>query len=538
MSDDDLEISLVGAEADGPARGPITVDVLSRVLDEMDAHVAEDTSVEHGGVMVGHHDPATGTTSITGAIRALGAVSEVASLRFTHETWDHIGSVMEKRFPNAEMVGWYHSHPHFGIFLSEHDQFIHRNFFSQPWQVAYVRDPLLDQRGFFVWEADQIVQIPEEGEDADPVPQADHLGGGPSAPAAAASAAAGGAAGTELASPRPTWVVTAEEVGGSTGAGGSADEGRGGGKGRRRWPLLVGILAGVLVVGGAIASARTLLADDPAPPTVELVPDEAMLLNGTAATLPGQLLPIGTVEVTDGDEQPTPAVVEVSTLTGPAGELEGSSAEGGQLVSVQPPVDAEPGRYNGTLRAQVCAEDDEADCEWSDDVPLQVTVLPQADVARAAVPPSLDAGTCRAPDTPTTRVEVDCDEPHVDEVYVAGELPEVEPHPYESGFIGSVRPIDRAVFAECLGDAFEAVVGMPYDAATGADVPHVRIVLPSQEAWAEGNRRYVCFLEPADREEVVGTYPDWQPASAVEDASSSTETTTATTEATSSTGAG
>lgn len=533
MSDDDLEISLVGADGGGEARGPITVDVLSRVLDEMDAHVAEDTSVEHGGVMVGHHDPATGTTSITGAIRALGAVSEVASLRFTHETWDHIGTVMEDRYPNAEMVGWYHSHPHFGIFLSEHDQFIHRNFFSQPWQVAYVRDPLLDQRGFFVWEADQIVQIPEDGEDADPVPEVDHLGGGPSAPAAAASAAAGGAAGTELGStsPRPTWVVTADEVGGSTAT--AADDGDGGGR-RRRWPLLVGILAGVLVVGGAIASARTLLADDPAPPTVELVPDEAMLLNGTAATLPDQLLPLGTVEVTDGDEQPTPAVVEVSSLTGPGGELEGSRAVGGQAVSVKPPADAEAGVYNGTLRAQVCTGDDEADCEWSDEVPLQITVLPAAEVVRSAVPASLTVGTCRT----DAREVVDCDEPHVDEVYVADELPEIEPNPYESGFIGSVGPIDRAVFAECLGEAFEEKADMPYEAASGDDVPRVRIVLPSDDAWAEGNRRYICSLQPAGSE-VVGTYPEWRPVSAADEGtSSSTETTTSTTEATASTGAG
>ncbi len=31
--------------------------------------------------------------------------------------------------PNIDIVGWYHTHPSFGIFLSHHDLFIHQNFF-------------------------------------------------------------------------------------------------------------------------------------------------------------------------------------------------------------------------------------------------------------------------------------------------------------------------------------------------------------------------------------------------------------------------
>ncbi|MSO37249.1 MAG: hypothetical protein EXQ69_03245 [Acidimicrobiia bacterium] len=129
------------------------------VLDAMAEHVSTDTTVEHGGVMLGGVDAKTGAVTITGSIAAIGAVSSVASLTFTHETWDQISEVQERSFPGTKMVGWYHSHPHFGIFLSDHDLFIHRNFFKELWQVAYVIDPLLRQEGFFVWENGDVARL-------------------------------------------------------------------------------------------------------------------------------------------------------------------------------------------------------------------------------------------------------------------------------------------------------------------------------------------------------------------------------------------
>ena len=53
------------------------------------------------------------------------------------------------------MIGWYHTHPGFGIFLSDMDVFICDNFFNLPWQVAFVYDPLGGDEGNFVWRAGQ-----------------------------------------------------------------------------------------------------------------------------------------------------------------------------------------------------------------------------------------------------------------------------------------------------------------------------------------------------------------------------------------------
>ncbi len=131
------------------------------VADAIDAHVREDTTVEHGGVLVGSAAEVSGALTITAAIRAEGAISQAASLTFTHETWTHVNQVLDSEYPELKIVGWYHSHPGYSVFLSEYDTFIQENFFSAPWQVAYVVDPLIDQRGFFGWEFGEIVRYAE-----------------------------------------------------------------------------------------------------------------------------------------------------------------------------------------------------------------------------------------------------------------------------------------------------------------------------------------------------------------------------------------
>ena len=69
---------------------------------------------------------------------------------------------LERDFPDEQIVGWYHSHPGFGIFLSGHDLFIHENFFSGPSQIAYVVDPHAGTEGVFGWREGKIVVL-EEG---------------------------------------------------------------------------------------------------------------------------------------------------------------------------------------------------------------------------------------------------------------------------------------------------------------------------------------------------------------------------------------
>ena len=72
-------------------------------------------------------------------------------ITFTAETWTHIQDVMDRQYPDLRILGWYHTHPGHGIFLSDMDLFIHKNFFNLPWQVAMVVDPCRETLGFLRW---------------------------------------------------------------------------------------------------------------------------------------------------------------------------------------------------------------------------------------------------------------------------------------------------------------------------------------------------------------------------------------------------
>ncbi len=124
-------------------------------------HTKENTSVEICGVLIGnifkdHQGP---FLEITDAIRGEGAVNLAGQVTFTQDTWSYINEIKDSKFPDQRIVGWYHTHPRFGIFLSPQDIFIQENFFSQPWQVAFVIDPVSDDEGFFIWHEGQPIRI-------------------------------------------------------------------------------------------------------------------------------------------------------------------------------------------------------------------------------------------------------------------------------------------------------------------------------------------------------------------------------------------
>lgn len=125
-------------------------------------HVFDNATHEVGGVLVGTLGDGP-MPAVSGSIAALEARGERASVTFTHEAWASIHERLERDFPGRQIVGWYHSHPGFGIFLSSHDLFIHRNFFGDPNQIAYVVDPHAGTEGVFGWRDGDVVVL-EEGD--------------------------------------------------------------------------------------------------------------------------------------------------------------------------------------------------------------------------------------------------------------------------------------------------------------------------------------------------------------------------------------
>lgn len=111
------------------------------------------TQNESGGVLMGTVIREFGKTNIliSGFIEAKHCEATPTTLTFTHDTWEFIHKEADKRFPGKKILGWIHTHPNFGIFLSEYDKFIHTNFFSEENQIAYVVDPIQRIEGFYFW---------------------------------------------------------------------------------------------------------------------------------------------------------------------------------------------------------------------------------------------------------------------------------------------------------------------------------------------------------------------------------------------------
>lgn len=125
-----------------------SVTMTSEASAAAERHCFSRIDVEVGGFLLGSVDD---TEVRVAAIKpALAATSAQTHLTFTHEAWAEVLEVMDTEFPGLVIVGWYHSHPGFGCFLSDYDVFIQQNFFSGEGQHALVIDPVAGRWGRFV----------------------------------------------------------------------------------------------------------------------------------------------------------------------------------------------------------------------------------------------------------------------------------------------------------------------------------------------------------------------------------------------------
>lgn len=132
--------------------------ILQSVYKEIHKFTQNKTTNESGGMLVGTILEEFGKTNIiiSGFVEAKYCEVTPTTLKFTHETWEYVHKEIEKKHPGKKTVGWIHTHPDFGIFLSEYDKFIHQNFFNEDYQVAYVVDPIQKIEGFYFWINEKI----------------------------------------------------------------------------------------------------------------------------------------------------------------------------------------------------------------------------------------------------------------------------------------------------------------------------------------------------------------------------------------------
>jgi proteasome lid subunit RPN8/RPN11 len=138
------------------------------VLRQIRQHARSCSKTEVCGVLIGSEDK--NGLAIEACIAGANAAQAGTHVTFTQDTWAHIYQTKDAKYPDHRIVGWYHSHPGFGVFLSDHDTFIHKNFFSSPMQVAWVYDPHSDEEGCFGWVGQRLERLSE-------IEVVDHKGG-------------------------------------------------------------------------------------------------------------------------------------------------------------------------------------------------------------------------------------------------------------------------------------------------------------------------------------------------------------------------
>jgi proteasome lid subunit RPN8/RPN11 len=172
VTQDEVDISQI--EVDGLSESPFPVSQSFRIHISEQAHADAcrharntltdgDAIKEVGGVLVGNvykdqYGPYTGVKAVIVAEHTRNEGTEVA---FTPETWDQVNRAKDEFYPDDRIVGWYHTHPRFGIFLSERDKFIQQHSFPQPWAIAFVMDPVEETEGFFFWSGGEPCEAQE-----------------------------------------------------------------------------------------------------------------------------------------------------------------------------------------------------------------------------------------------------------------------------------------------------------------------------------------------------------------------------------------
>jgi len=162
--DRDRHFAVVEYGAPSDDELPIFVD--ADVLSDMEAHAETDTSVELGGVLLGgQYVDRDGNpfVVVSDSLRAEHYESTRGHFKFTHDTWTRISRQRDEFSDDLQMVGWYHTHPDWGVFLSGMDRFICDHFFNRPLDVAMVIDPVRDDRGWFYWKQEGDERLPRAG---------------------------------------------------------------------------------------------------------------------------------------------------------------------------------------------------------------------------------------------------------------------------------------------------------------------------------------------------------------------------------------
>lgn len=132
---------------------PFQVYILESAYRKMLNHVKEDKNVECGGVLVGSpfqtSDHKTVFVIIKDVIRNESRDRSVVHFTVSPEEVKRTRKYIAENCAGEMAIGWYHSHPGHGIFLSGLDMTIVKGVYNAPWNIAWVIDSIRQQEGVF-----------------------------------------------------------------------------------------------------------------------------------------------------------------------------------------------------------------------------------------------------------------------------------------------------------------------------------------------------------------------------------------------------
>jgi proteasome lid subunit RPN8/RPN11 len=126
---------------------PLLVFLEESCMANMHQHAEQDILREQAGILCGQAYLSDGKhyVAIESAIAA-DTLSDAAHFKFHQDSWQGTWNHLEN---GCNIMGWYHTHPAMGIFLSAIDLRTQQLYFSSPWQIAVVIDPVIREIGIF-----------------------------------------------------------------------------------------------------------------------------------------------------------------------------------------------------------------------------------------------------------------------------------------------------------------------------------------------------------------------------------------------------
>ena len=144
-----------------PAANQVVVSHRQQALSQIRAHSISNLRSELGGVLLGHAYR-NGDRLLVEVMAALPARNDdhgPIHFTFTADAWSQIHQDRAAKYPDLEIVGWFHTHPGLGVFYSSDDVVVHTAAFTLPWHVGLVVDPLGNHASYFGWQDGVLAPI-------------------------------------------------------------------------------------------------------------------------------------------------------------------------------------------------------------------------------------------------------------------------------------------------------------------------------------------------------------------------------------------